>query len=772
MKMNTNNFSATKDQLPGDHVGNFGVSISRYLRYWPFFLLSILFCLGLGYLYLKFSVPLFTVKAKLLINDERDSRKIEKGNDVAESSKRVDDEIAILTSRTLMGKVVRDLELWIQYRKPGRYNDVDLYASTPVYFSLVEPLTIESGHVLTLTIINSRQFVLKQQHSSTVFDFNTVLKSNWGKWRLTPTSDLSKYIGQTILIQINNPEKVIDNYLERFAALMAGEQSAIAELRIIETEPERGIDIVNNLIKAYNFASIEHKNKISQSTFNFLDDRLTAITSELNYVEKRVESYKSSRGITNLTSESQFYLDNVKNNDSKLNEVNVQLQVIDEIQRYIDSPVSPGSAPVTAGISDPGLTALVNQLIQLELQKDKLLANTPEYNPVFAPLNRQIKSTKNAIYANITGIKRSLITTRNQLQKYNSGFESSIKKLPGQEREYINIKRQQSIKEELYIYLLQKREEAGLSNSSQLLESRIVDEAHHGDAQLPSTAITYALATIFGLIFPGAIIFARHAFDNRVNDVQEIEEGVLVPFLGELAFQKSVSPKYILAGSSSRTRIAEQFRTLRTKLHRINGKQGNGKITLLTSSMPGEGKSMIACNLGAVMAASGRKTVILDMDFRKPQVAKFFNITSGIGLSNYLNGSESKEAILQLSYVHSDLFIINSGPASSNPSELLEKPALAELFSWLRICFDEIIIDTPPFQLVTDAMIISAHSDVNLYVVRQGYTYKSELRFINQLYAAQNLKNLYIVFNGVTGSGTYGYGKKYADTYYTTEKLN
>jgi tyrosine-protein kinase Etk/Wzc len=765
MKTYKNHTSALQDPLSANHIG---IKISNYLNYWPLFLVSVLLFMGLGYLYLKSSIPYYTVKAKILINDEKDSQKVEKGRNLIENSNRVNDEIEILTSRTIMGKVVKDLNLWIQYTDPREFNHSDIYANTPVVLTLLKPSSLKTEHLLEITIKDKNTFILTQLAAQSTFPFNRTIKSSWGYWKLTPTPDLQKYIGQNIQIRLTNPENATDGYLSNYTAFLTGEQTSVAELIITETVPERGMDILNNVIKAYNIASIEYKNKVNQSTLNFLNDRLGAITAELNLVEKRVEAYKSSRGITDLSSESQFYLDNVKNNDSKLNEVNVQLQVIEGIQRYINSAGNSVDAPATAGISDPGLVSLVDQLIKLELQKNRLLANTPEKNPVFDPLNQQIKSTKQAIYGTITGIKRSLLATRNQLQKYNTGFESSIKKLPGQEREYINIKRQQSIKEELYIYLLQKREEAGLTNSAKLLESRIVDEAHYIGPQSPNSKITYALAFILGIIFPAGILVAKDALNNKIYNYQEVEDTVLVPILGELAFQKNVPKEFILGGS--RTMISEQFRILRTKLHNINGKVGNGKITLVTSGMPGEGKSMITCNIGGVMAAAGRKTVIIDMDFRKPQIAQSFNLPNETGLSNYLNGTALKEEIIQPSLIHSDLFVISSGPEPADPSELFEKPALEELLMWLRMNFDEIIIDTPPMQLVTDALIVSAYSDVNLYVIRHGYTHKSHLKYINQLFNEQQMKNMYVIFNGVSSKNIYGYGNKNAYQYYGNEK--
>jgi len=724
--------------------------------------------MGLGYLYLKSVIPYYTVKAKIIINDERNSQKVEKSSESVDNSKRVNDEIEILTSRTLMSKVVNDLNLWIQYTTPEKFYHKDIHTSTPVIFTLLKPAKLQGGHQLEVKIVDENTFILIQSAAQSTFSFNSTLKNKWGSWKLTPTPDFKKYIGQTIYININNPENVTDGYLSQFMAYLAGSETSVAELVITETVPERGKDVLNNLIRAYNIASIDYKNKVNLSTLNFLDDRLESITEELNLVEKRVESYKSSRGITDLSSESQFYLDNVKNNDSRLNEVNVQLQVIDGIQQYINSAGNTVNAPATAGLADPSLISLVDQLIKLELQKDKLLANTPEKNPVFDPLNQQITSTKNAIYGTITGIKRSLLTTRKQLQKYNSGFESSIKKLPGQEREYINIKRQQSIKEELYIYLLQKREEAGLINSAKLMESRIVDEAHYGYSQSPSSSITYALAFILGIMFPAGILFAKDALNNKINNFQDIQNAVLVPILGELSYQKNVPKEFIFGGS--RNMIAEQFRILRTKLHHINGKAGNGKVIMVTSGIPGEGKSMVACNLGAVMATAGRKTIILDMDFRKSKIAKTFNLPNEIGLSNYLNGSNLKEHIIQPSKINPHLFIISSGPEPDNPSELLEKNSLKELMMWLRINFDEIIIDTPPIQLVTDAMIVSVFSDVNLYVVRDCFTNKSDLNYINQLFNEHHLKNMYVIYNGVLSKTTSKYDNKYAYQYFSDDK--
>jgi tyrosine-protein kinase Etk/Wzc len=742
--------------------------LSGLFRFWPFFLISLFMCVCLAYTFLRTSTPLYTVYAKILINNENPGQNVKQNTQEIINPKKVNDEIEILRSREIMEKVVKNLQLWTRYYDQSELEPYEIYSSKPVIFTLIKPETYLNGQTILITIKDEHSFNLKQANSLSTFAFGEQLTSSFGTWKLNATADLKIFVGRTIAIQLNDPDEVTDGFIFSFGTLIPAEQSSIVQLSMKETVPERGADIINGTIQAYNLASIEYKNKVSQSTLKFLDDRLDSITSDLNHVERRVEKYKSSRGITDLSAKSQYYLENVKGNDSHMNEVNVQLQIINEIQKYINSPTSNGNAPATTGISDPGLIALIDQLISLESQKDRLLSTTPDKNPIFIPINRQITTTKNAIRENIKGIKRSYVATRNQLQKYNVQFEQSIRKLPGQEREFITIKRQQSIKEELYIFLLQKREEAGMDNASKLLESRIIDKTHYGAPEVSNANFTYAMAIIFGLVFPAGVLLTKDALNNKVISVKEIERMVYAPIIGEVSYQKSQA--VIVSADASRSMISEQFRIIRTKLSHINGRDGNGKVTLLTSGMPGEGKSMICRNLGAVMAAAGRKTVIIDADLRKPQVATALNLTNDIGLSNYLNGSAFKENIVQASNVHPQLFVIAAGSEAANPSELLERPAMSELFDWLRLYFDEIIVDTPPIQLVTDALILTTFCDSILYVLRQGHTYKSQFKFINQLYKEENSKSFHIVFNGVSAGATYSYPEKYSSHYFAAEK--
>ena len=742
--------------------------LAIYVYYWPYFLVCVCMCMGGAFFYLRSSIPVYTVTAKLLIKSEKNA--IAKGKDEGGSTSNetvIDNEIEILKSRSLMQEVVKNLQLWVQYNRVGKLNFEDLYGISPVKFVLTSPAKSFFGQSLEIFIKDKNTFILTQPKSKSIVPFTSELKSAFGTWKLEPTQNLDAFIGSTIQITLSHPAGVADGLNGSIDAYVSNNQASIVDLAMKENVPQRGVDVLNNLIAVYNQAAIEDKNVATANTLRFIDERLLTVSNELNGFEKKVESYKSSRGLTDISADSKVFLENVKDNDGRLNELKVQFQVFDQIQRYVKSNRGTGSAPATIGVTDPNLVALVDKLIGLQLEKDKLLATTPELNPVFIPLNRQIVSVKRTILENIGSIKRSLSGTQNQLEGFNTKLETSIKQVPGQEREFISIKRQQSIKEELYIYLLQKREEAVVNHASKLNGSRIIEEAFYGAPVTRNSTYTYALSFILGLLIPGGFIFGKDLLNNRITSSKEIENLIHIPILGELAQQKSSTPLIILDGS--RTIIAEQFRILRTNLNYTEGKRKNGNVTLLTSGMPGEGKSFVTRNLGAAFAVAGKRSVILEMDFRNPSISKYYNLPSEKGISSYLNGDAVFEEIVQPSNVHPDLFVIPTGGIPNNPSELLEKPEIDMLFNWLSSNFDEILIDTPPVKLVADAMILSRFSNSVLYIMRQSVTYKSDLHYLKQLYQRHKFNNLHVVLNGVSMTGKYNYKSNYNYGYYTKE---
>ena len=615
------------NQLEGKTPDYLPQLIRKYLYRWPLYLIGIGLCIALAFTYIKFADPAYIVSAKVLIKDETKGLSTVSALqkfDLFQTKSAVENEMEILKSRTLVKQVIHKLNLWARYEEIGKIKDKELYADLPVKFLLRSQPEKLTGQTIEIIIKDGDSFILKQADKQQLHSFNTNFKNDFGIWKLVPNSNISNYAGKVIRITLNNPDEVTDAYIEKLNVALPNKKSTIVDLSLKENSRARGKDILNNLITIYNHAAIDDKNRVSQSTLKFIDERLLSLTGELNKAEKDVENFKSKIGLTDISSKSKLFLENVKDNDTKLNEAKVQLQVLDGIESYINSAKKSGTAPATTGISDPALIVLINQLINLELQRDRLLAITPENNPVFDGINRQIGSTKASIKENVSGIKASLLTIENQLQNYNSSFEASIRKLPGQEREFVSIKRQQGIKEELYVYLLQKREEAAVNYASTVVDSRTVDQAYAGKPVAPNKPLVFVIAIFLGLVLPTGLIYARHAFNNRINFRRDIEESAHLTVLTELSFENAAAP---LVNYDKGTYIlGEQFRALRTNLHFLHGKKDRGRVTLVTSSVSGEGKSFVTSNLGLALATSGRKTVLIELDLRKPGISKNFNL--------------------------------------------------------------------------------------------------------------------------------------------------
>ena len=756
--------------------------ITKYLYYWPLFILGLIISLAGAWVYLQYTNPTYEVYATILVKDEKkapDEKPLLQELNQSSSPKNAETEIQILTSKNLVSKVVNDLQLWTVYKTSSGLATQDLYGTAPFKFVLKQNLGKISPHIITITIKDKNSFTTNNLSGKpSVVPFNSLTKSNFGVWSLVPTEFLNQYIGSEITININNPNLVADTYIKNLDSHLLDKATPTIGLFITDEVPLRGENFLNKLISVYNDASAAEEKRTTKSTIDFIDNRLKSLSGELGSAEQNVEGYSSSQGLTDISTQSKAYIENVQGNDVKLNDVNVQLNIIDGISRYINSSSNNESAPATIGINDPALNSLIEKLSQLQLKKVALLATTPETNPIFEPLNKQIITTKSAIKENIQGIKISLLNTKRGLESFSQKSESSIKNIPGQERQFVDMKRQQSIKENLYVYLLQKREELALSYAANFIDARIVDQANLGDIKWPKKSFVFLIALLAGFGIPFFIIYFRQSFNNKIIDRKTIEEELDVPILGELSFQNYY--KHIIIFDKSQTIVGEQFKSLRTNLnylHSHDSQKNNhfqaadkgGRVTLLTSSVSKEGKSFVSSNLAASLAASGKKTIILEMDLRRPKISGAFNLPNGhLGITDYLNGKTTIENIIQTTAQYPGLYIAGCGEIPDNPAELLESEKLNDLLATLKSEFDDIIIDSPPMHLVTDAMIIARVADVSLYIIRQGKTGKDELDFIKEVNKDNKLPNLNIVFNGISKS-KYGYGYKYDSSYYNSK---
>jgi capsular exopolysaccharide synthesis family protein len=748
----------------------------KYFDRWPIILASTIAAMILAYGYILITDPIYEIKATLMVNAEKSnstqqdpSKSVLNKLDLPSSPEIVENELAKLKSARLINKVIHDLDLTVSYKKKKGILYDDLYYETPFKVRMIKS-ELDFGQkasiAIKITVKDQKTFSLEDAAGDIrSYSFGQILHTDIGTWELDPTKTIAQYRGADIKVTFFEPDKLTAFYQKKIDASLEDKLATAVDITFSTNNKQKGKDIINHLIQVYNDDEKGEKNEETLNTIKFIDQRLASLTGELTGTEKDIEQFKSSNKLTDIASDAKFELDKLQSNDSKLNEINVQLSIVDGIERYVNSPKNNGSSPAIIGISDPSLVSSVERLSQLELQREQMLATTPETNPDFEQLDSQIRSIKKSIKENVTNIKASLTNAKNKLQSFNSTSETSISNLPGREREFITIKRQQSIKENLYVYLLQKKEEVSLNYATTVSNYKVLDNAYSLPSKWPSKPIIFLLALVVGAGIPVAVIYARYLIKGAIVDPGEIESGLQISLFGELTFDDKAPMLTQRKGV-----VNEQFRALRAKLHDLETPGTKGRVILITSSVSGEGKTFISSNLSLLLSSAGRRAVLLELDLRRSAITPLFKLTvDHLGITDFLRGEAAIDEIIRPSGIMPGLEIISRGTIVTNPSELLENGELAKLINELKARYDDVIIDTPPVHLVADALILSRFSDIALYVIRQGITKRSELKFIRNLIQEAKFPNLQFIFNGVNNK-KFGYGYEYDNTYYETQE--
>ncbi|WP_080240492.1 GumC family protein [Spirosoma rigui] len=761
-KSNPSNYSYVPYQVVNSSDTSVRVHLAPYLRSWPLYVLSIGLALAAAYVYLRYKQPIYRIQASLLLQDEK------KGNvqasplkelDTYAPKKVVENELEVLHSKTLMGRVVENLHLENKYFKNTSFGKREIYTESPVLLLAESPTENLYKKPLSLSFVSGQAVQINDQ----TYPLNQSIQTPYGKLRVLtrrPVSDTTA----PVIVQAMPRTAAVGSYLSSLKAEPTSKTSTVIYLTIEDAVPQKGEAILNDLIKEYNQAAIVDKNKVASNTLRFVQDRLNIVSGELASVEKRVESYKSTQGITDLSAQSQTLLQKTTQNDAQLNQVTIQLATLNDLQNFVNSQADKrGGTPATIGLSDQVLLGQIDKLSQLQLERDNISETTSEDNPLLQSLDKQIKATKRNVSQNIESMKAMLISSRQQYEAKNAKMEGDIRSIPQQERALLDITRQQSIKNNLYTYLLQKREEMAVSFAAAIADSRTIDAAQSSDAPVkPVGMVFYALFGLVGLLVPTAAIASKGALNTRVMRRGDVEDVTKVPILGEVMHKRQ--REALIVAPNNRSVIAEQIRTIRTNLH-IGSNETNSRVLLFTSSMSGEGKSFVSLNLGASLAMLKQPTVILEMDMRMPRLHQVFDVDNTIGLSDYLNDEVRLDEILKPVPGYPNYFIIPSGPLPPDPSELLSGPQLKRLIDELRERFTTIIIDAPPIGIVTDAQIIAPHADATLFVIRHGFTHKHSLKILDTLHREQRFQNLSIILNAVGGSDAYHFSSRYKNSY-------
>ena len=751
-------------------------AFSKYLPYWPLFFAFLILSSSLAFLYILYTVPKYEASAAIIIKDEKkgyDDSKMMESLDLINTKKIIENEIEVLQSRALMNSVVKKLHLYAPVTQEGKIKSISAYTTCPIIVEAKNPDSLLPFEKIEIeyNMINGTVLLNKSYKCS----INQWLETPYGNLRFKPNKKYSPFkdIGPYYFSLV--PSKIVAEYVAANLKVIASSKlSTVIDLSYRDEIPERAEDILNEVIVSYGEAALIEKNTVAKNTLAFIEERLNIVSKDLDSIETKLQQYKAGNGVVDISRQGQLYLENVSTNDKKLNDLNMQIAVMDQLEKSASSPGNIGILPSTLGISDPSLIQQMNNLSSLQMQYDKLKITVAENNPLLLSVSEQIDRIKPTILSNIQSQRKNLEKNRNSVNITGGMFNSVLSAIPQKERQLVEISRDQSIKNGIYSFLLQKREETELSYASTLSDSRVINFAQASKIPVsPNKMIIYLATLALALGLPIAFISAKEIFSPKILYRSEIESLTSFPIIGEIAFNKTKEALAVEPGK--RTAIAEQFRKVRVSLLSLGINTINKKI-LVTSSISGEGKSFIAANLATSISLTGKKVVLVEMDLHNPGLGKYFSITGKqAGVCDYLIGEKDTSEIIHNIPGNQNLFYISSGNLQQDSSELLENGKVQELISKLDAEFDIVIIDTAPVVLITDAYLLSSLCDATLYVIRHQFTPKMLVKRMEDNMMINPVKNIGLIFNGVKTRGyfksNYGYGYNYVYSYENKKKI-
>ncbi|MDL2262895.1 polysaccharide biosynthesis tyrosine autokinase [Bacteroidales bacterium OttesenSCG-928-I21] len=759
----------------------------KYLGYWKWFILSFIICMLSVYLYLRVTMQEYNVSTVIMINDEQKGGALISELSIFDGmgmfgNTSTENEIEVLKSKSLIRDVIKDLTLYVNYigkdflKKTVLYGDlspvaadVSLLRADELTYSLkieLEGVTHNSSDIsVTLTeddnVLSSNSFSC----------FPILLETPYGKIILKgreaqkfgmkeEEEDYSK-----IMIIISNPVATAREYLGNLTVAATSKNSSVVQLSLKNTSKKRGVDFLNKLIEKYNTTAVEDKNKIAQNTAEFIEERLVKISAELGSTEKEIESYKKTEGLTEIRANSELSLREGSEYERKRVENETQLNLVRSLKEYVSSPSNKQTViPANIGLTDAGLVSQINKYNELLLERNRLLSSTSESNPVIINQNLLINSLFENIQTLIKNVEGSLLIAKANIDKQAGKFRQQIGEIPTQERIYVEIDRQRQIQSALYLMLLQKREENALAMAATTNKAKIIDETlPDKDPVSPKKKLILLIALVFAVAIPVGIIFIKDFFTVKFSSKQDIEKERLtnVPILAEIPLKDKNTTKEDSEKTDSI--LSEAFRLLRTNVGFILDGPDK-KVILVTSSIPGEGKTFVSINIAKSFALLNKKVLLIGMDIRNPQLANFLSVRNEKnGLTNYLAGNiDDLSGVIQKVQDSPNLDVILAGPVPPNPAELLSKENLDTAIENLKSLYDYIIIDSAPVGVVTDTLIIKRIADMTLYVCRANYTHKKSFETLNALKEENKLPNISLVVNAVEKIGgqygQYGYG--------------
>lgn len=740
--------------------------LDKYFSNKKWFIISLLFFFFLAFIYIRYTPEKYLITAKIKIaNDQRDQNALREVNQVndyglfSQQSNKVNDEVEVLKSRTIVENIVKDLNLNIQYFMKGKIASNELFRTPPVTINFFSNDSILKNTDTTFTFHVDSKSYFTFDNTTKKLNFGDRIKTTFGDMVIIPHFEVSEMqVGKDVTIRISPVKNVIDFYNSKIKILPAGDESSIINITLEESAPDKGVEILNKLIEEYNNQILENKNNILTTTSDFINNRLQVVSSELSEVDLTAEVIKKDNRLSDLSSQSSIYLESERDIQNQQNNAATQLQLIEFMVNYLDENTSNGDLiPANMSFEDNSINEMTRQHNDLVVQRNRILKNSSEINPVVVNLDQSISSLKQGMRASLNNIMSSYQIKLDALKKEDSKISSKISSAPRKERQFRDLNRQQDIKESLYLYLLQKREESAILHGVSSPNAIIVDKAFAGTSPIwPLKEVVFLGALIFGFLLPLLIIYLNSIIDNKVRTKFDVMRNLSAPFLGDIPQSSLNHPFVKKVDYSSR---AEAFRLIRTNIDfLLSGiPKQDGKVIFITSTTSQEGKSNTSINLAKSISFSNKKVLLIETDIRVPKAIKYLKVDKKIGLTDYLV-NDKLELSDVTARISENLNIIPSGTIPPNPAELLMNDKLEVLFNAVKKIYDYIIVDTAAVGLVTDTLIISKYADLVVYVVRANYLDKRQLHVVETAYAEKRLPNMAILLNCVKLQKGYGYG--------------
>ncbi|MBL7846701.1 MAG: polysaccharide biosynthesis tyrosine autokinase [Cyclobacteriaceae bacterium] len=767
-------FDGEEKHQPQGFTLDFKRVIARAIRFWYVIVLSLGVALTIAFYQTRYSQRIYPVSASIVLRETQETGGAELlyKNALIDPYRNYLNEPYIIRSYPLIEKVIRDLNFNVSFYREGYFMTTEAYSYIPVTAEWCDSRNTSTGQFV-FTLLDENKYTLSgysdgmSGEKDQIFQLGDSIE--FGKAMLCirriPERNLNAYIGVPFLLVMRNVRDVAGSYIGRLNVSWAEEGSGVINLSINGTNPEKEIDFLNGLVASYRQLDLDKKNETADRTIEFIRTQLINIKDSLRTVEFQLERFGNSSRIKDMSTEAQRLFTKAEAFEIQKTELLIRQNYYQYLEEYLnenEGNLDQVILPSSIGLSDPVLGTLLSKMIDLQLEIKLYVDPERGRNPLVMSKMERIKEIKRNVIESVMTLKSTDKIKMDFLAKQLKETDRQLSLLPASERQLISVQRNYSLLENLYVFLMQKLSEAGISKASNTSDVIPVNPPMQGGAISPKPTQNYTTATTIGLILPFIVFILFEIMNNKVQSKEDIEKMSSIPFVGGIGHNETGNN--LTVKERPKSGVAESFRALRSNLNYFTGNVTK-QVFMVSSSISGEGKTFTTINLATVFALSGKRTLIVGADMRRPKIYEDFKRKNETGLSTFLSGISEFKDVVQDTDIE-NLYLVSGGPVPPNPSELLLTDRFELFVKHGLEQFDFVIIDTPPLALVTDAFVISKFVNHTVFVLRQNYSPKEFVRSIHEYYQSGKLKNMSILLNDIYKSGLgYGYGQGYAYHY-------